>query len=110
MIIRASFLLLSALVICCRAEATVDKNVTESHVWNSTGKCSWGWFRYGTRCFKFISNTRTWSESERYCVMMGGNLASVHSGEEYHFIQDLVRRHTQDTPRAWIGGCDAAQE
>lgn len=41
--------------------------------------------------------------------MMGGNLASVHSRNEYYFVQDLVRKNTQSTPATWIGGCDAAQ-
>ncbi|XP_063077512.1 ladderlectin-like [Engraulis encrasicolus] len=72
--------------------------------------CPWGWQRYERRCFKFVSTTRTWAEAERYCVMMGGNLASVHSRNEYYFVQDLVRKNTQSTPVTWIGGCDAAQE
>ena len=40
---------------------------------------------------------------------MGGNLASVHSTDEYRFIQELIREHTGGTPRPWIGGYDAAQ-
>ncbi|KAL0970599.1 hypothetical protein UPYG_G00244230, partial [Umbra pygmaea] len=38
----------------------------------------------------------------------GGNLASVHSPDQQVFIQNLIKRHT-DEP-VWIGGYDAAQE
>ena len=44
-----------------------------------------------------------------HCLAIGGNLASVHSIDEYSFIQELIREHTEGTPRTWIGGCDAAQ-
>ncbi|XP_031416970.1 ladderlectin-like [Clupea harengus] len=121
MIFRASFPLLSALLICCGATTGTEGSeqevevhsldlATESDVGNSTGTCPQYWTPYVTRCFKFVSKARTWAESERYCVIMGGNLASVHSTDEYSFIQEVIRKHTDGTPRTWIGGCDAAQE
>ncbi|XP_062384960.1 ladderlectin-like, partial [Sardina pilchardus] len=61
------------------------------------------------RCFKFISTARTWAEAERFCLLLGGNLASVHSVEEYHFIQGLIVMHTNGSPATWIGGSDAQQ-
>ncbi|KAL2078272.1 hypothetical protein ACEWY4_025957 [Coilia grayii] len=67
--------------------------------------CPAGWSQYKNRCFMFVSTERTWAESERYCISMGGNLASVHSREEYNFIDSLFSTH-----RVWIGGCDAVQE
>ncbi|XP_031417447.1 ladderlectin-like [Clupea harengus] len=75
-----------------------------------TETCPQNWTPYGTRCFKFVSTARSWSKSESHCVAMGGNLASVHSIAEYHFIQELLRKRTQGTPGTWIGGNDAAQE
>ncbi|XP_045065313.1 ladderlectin-like [Coregonus clupeaformis] len=71
--------------------------------------CPSGWTRYGSRCFMFVSTQRTWLEAERYCVHFGANLASVHSSAEHHFVQELVRRHTNDLTYAWIGGFDHVQ-
>ncbi|XP_063077513.1 ladderlectin-like [Engraulis encrasicolus] len=104
MISKISFILLSALLIGCGAAPF------QGLARSALQSCPWGWLRYDNRCFKFVSTKRTWAESERYCVMMGGNLASVHNMDEYYFVQDLVRTHTHDTPHTWIGGCDAAQE
>uniref|UniRef100_A0A673W7I0 C-type lectin domain-containing protein n=1 Tax=Salmo trutta TaxID=8032 RepID=A0A673W7I0_SALTR len=76
----------------------------------SSGVCPTGWFNHGHRCFTYIRTERTWAESEQYCVFQGANLASIHSTEENHFIQEMIRRQTHDFPRAWIGGQDATQE
>uniref|UniRef100_UPI003AAE62F3 ladderlectin-like n=1 Tax=Centroberyx gerrardi TaxID=166262 RepID=UPI003AAE62F3 len=76
----------------------------------SRSRCSSGWTQYGSRCFIFISSSRTWPEAERYCLHFGANLASVHSFEEYHYIQEIVRRNTGGFPRTWIGGTDTAQD
>lgn len=40
---------------------------------------------------------------------MGGNLASVHSTDEYHGIQRLIWRITNAYPHTWLGGSDAIQ-
>uniref|UniRef100_A0A8C8K8N0 C-type lectin domain-containing protein n=1 Tax=Oncorhynchus tshawytscha TaxID=74940 RepID=A0A8C8K8N0_ONCTS len=76
----------------------------------SSSVCSTGWFKHGHRCFTYIRTERTWAESEQYCVFQGANLASIHSTEENHFIQEMIRRQTHDFPRVWIGGQDATQE
>lgn len=39
----------------------------------------------------------------------GANLASIHSSEEYHFVQELIILQTEDFTPAWIGGFDAVQ-
>uniref|UniRef100_A0A8C7HDA7 C-type lectin domain-containing protein n=1 Tax=Oncorhynchus kisutch TaxID=8019 RepID=A0A8C7HDA7_ONCKI len=72
----------------------------------SSSVCSTGWFKHGHRCFTYIRTERTWAESEQYCVFQGANLASIHSTEENHFIQEMIRRQTHDFPRVWIGGQD----
>ncbi|XDV11358.1 hypothetical protein PO909_000321 [Leuciscus waleckii] len=66
-----------------------------------------GWSAFGSRCFKFFYNLQTWIDAEKFCLQFDGNLASVHSHEEYAFIQNLIRSETQATTRAWIGGNDA---
>ncbi|XP_076157950.1 ladderlectin-like [Alosa pseudoharengus] len=69
-----------------------------------------GWEQYDQRCFKFVSSLKTWAEAERFCLLLGGHLASVHSVAEYHFIQGLIVMQTLDSPLTWIGGSDAQQE
>ncbi|XP_063040772.1 ladderlectin-like [Engraulis encrasicolus] len=72
--------------------------------------CPDGWEQYGERCYKFISTARSWAEAERFCVLLGGNLASVHSIAEYHYIQGLIVTATHGAPLTWLGGTDAQQE
>ncbi|XP_048015844.1 galactose-specific lectin nattectin-like [Megalobrama amblycephala] len=73
-------------------------------------ECKEGWVSYECRCFKFFSNRYTWARAEKTCLDYGGNLASVHSHEEYMFVQNLVRHETQSTTSTWIGGYDAVEE
>ncbi|XDV11353.1 hypothetical protein PO909_000316 [Leuciscus waleckii] len=47
---------------------------------------------------------------QKFCLQFDGNLASVHSHDEYTFIQNLIRYATQATTLAWIGGHDAVHE
>ncbi|XP_070996125.1 ladderlectin-like [Oncorhynchus clarkii lewisi] len=75
----------------------------------SRSQCPTGWFQFGSRCIMFVDNTRTWLLAERYCVHFGANLASIHSSEEYHFVQELIILQTEDFTPAWIGGFDAVQ-
>ncbi|XDV11360.1 hypothetical protein PO909_000323 [Leuciscus waleckii] len=72
--------------------------------------CMDGWSAFGNRCFRFFYNPQTWIDAERFCLQYDGNLASVHSLEEYAVIHDLIRSETQASMRAWIGGHDAVQE
>ena len=50
-----------------------------------------------------------YSFPQRFCLLQGGNLASVHSLSEYYFIQGLIVTLTHGTPLTWIGGSDAQQ-
>ncbi|RXN28098.1 galactose-specific lectin nattectin-like protein [Labeo rohita] len=44
------------------------------------------------------------------CLAHDGNLASVHTYEEYRFIQSLIQTKNQASTEAWIGGYDAVKE
>ncbi|XP_014881082.1 ladderlectin-like [Poecilia latipinna] len=72
--------------------------------------CPSGWTLIQGRCFKYIPRRLTWGKAERNCISMGGNLASVHSSEEYHEIQSLIMRATYAMKVTWIGGSDATEE
>ncbi|XP_056154616.1 ladderlectin-like [Lampris incognitus] len=76
----------------------------------SRSYCPPGWSGFGSRCFIYINSPRSWPQAEQYCVHFGATLASVHSSNEYYFIQEVVRRRTGEFPRTWIGGIDAVQE
>ncbi|KAL7876140.1 hypothetical protein AOLI_G00111030 [Acnodon oligacanthus] len=73
-------------------------------------ECQNGWYQFGSRCFRIYTAAVTWSYAEQNCVDMGGHLASVHSSEEYIFIQELVQNATNSNSQTWLGGTDAAQE
>ncbi|XP_077058634.1 galactose-specific lectin nattectin-like [Siphateles boraxobius] len=87
--------------------ASVEANPVGS---NNRRVCEGGWSSFGSRCFKFFNNHQTWIEAEKTCLHFRGNLASVHSHEEYMFLQRLVRDTTYTTTGAWIGGHDAVNE
>lgn len=69
--------------------------------------CPHGWSYFEERCFIFVDTLKTWVEAEVYCQFDEANLASVHSYEENHFVQSLIRENTHDFPETWIGGSDA---
>ncbi|XP_042171757.1 ladderlectin-like isoform X2 [Oncorhynchus tshawytscha] len=85
-------------------------NTTEEEVegGDSQSPCPAGWHQNEHRCFSFYPVWATWATAELYCSQHRGNLVSVHSPGQQVFVQDLVRRHT-DQP-VWMGGYDAAQE
>ncbi|XP_036801342.1 uncharacterized protein LOC118938870 isoform X1 [Oncorhynchus mykiss] len=85
-------------------------NTTEEEVEgvDSQSPCPAGWHQNEHRCFSFYPVWATWATAELYCSQHRGNLVSVHSPGQQVFVQDLVRRHT-DQP-VWMGGYDAAQE
>ncbi|KAK7933327.1 hypothetical protein WMY93_004223 [Mugilogobius chulae] len=72
--------------------------------------CPEGWTRFGSRCFKYIQETKTWIDAEKSCQTLGANLASIHSAEEDDFILDMIQKATGARNRTWIGGSDAAKE
>ncbi|KAK9978822.1 hypothetical protein ABG768_020560 [Culter alburnus] len=74
------------------------------------GACREGWSAFECRCFKFFNIPQTWSRAEKFCLYYKGNLASVHSHDEYMFIQRMIRQTTHATPFTWIGGHDAPEE
>ncbi|XP_067298921.1 ladderlectin [Pseudorasbora parva] len=73
-------------------------------------KCPRGWEKFGTQCFKYISESKTWAEAEQHCVDHGGNLASVQSKVTSNFLKTFVKKHSTGITRTWIGAHDAPQE
>lgn len=57
-----------------------------------------------SRCCSLLS-----SPLKKNCLVMGANLASVHSSTEYHGIQHLIVTASHDYQETWIGGSDAQE-
>ncbi|KAL0968617.1 hypothetical protein UPYG_G00269220 [Umbra pygmaea] len=72
--------------------------------------CSDGWTEINSRYFKYVSTPKTWLDSEKFCISLGGNLASVHSAGEYDAIRRLVSISAGGDPATWIGGTDSYQD
>ncbi|XP_022607096.1 ladderlectin-like isoform X1 [Seriola dumerili] len=82
----------------------------ESHLVKRSTSCSAGWSLFSGRCFRYVPKPMTWAKAERNCRSMGANLASVHSTQDYHKIQNLILTTTHQQKETWIGGSDAQEE
>ncbi|MED6243220.1 hypothetical protein ATANTOWER_016826 [Ataeniobius toweri] len=72
--------------------------------------CPYGWSQFKHRCYRYFSTPMTWARAERTCLSMQATLASVHSFEEYHHIQGVIKTVNLHTKQAWLGGSDAQEE
>ncbi|XP_058251018.1 galactose-specific lectin nattectin-like isoform X2 [Hemibagrus wyckioides] len=73
-------------------------------------KCQRGWSQFGLRCFRIFITSTSWGDAEQNCMVMGGHLASVHSIEEYNFIQALVLNAFNSNAQTWLGASDIREE
>ncbi|XP_078118879.1 galactose-specific lectin nattectin-like isoform X2 [Sander vitreus] len=72
--------------------------------------CPPGWTQFGSRCFAFHIQTKSWPDAENFCISTGGNLASIHSDEENTFLKDFINQVSGTYKTSWIGGFDAVKE
>uniref|UniRef100_A0A8C9XK48 Galactose-specific lectin nattectin-like n=1 Tax=Sander lucioperca TaxID=283035 RepID=A0A8C9XK48_SANLU len=72
--------------------------------------CPPDWTQFGSRCFAFYIQTKTWIDAETFCQTAGGNLASIHSDAEHAFIKAFINQVTGTPRTSWIGGFDAVKE
>uniref|UniRef100_UPI0037E84268 ladderlectin-like n=1 Tax=Semicossyphus pulcher TaxID=241346 RepID=UPI0037E84268 len=82
----------------------------ETDLFKRATTCPSGWTAGNDRCFLYISSYKTWAQAERYCQSYGGNLASVHSASDYHFIQWVITTATYKHAETWLGASDAQEE
>ncbi|XP_047434850.1 type-2 ice-structuring protein-like [Mugil cephalus] len=64
--------------------------------------CPEGWEVFQGRCYYFENEDMTWPQAQSNCAMMGSTLVSVHSPQEYSFLQQLTNR--AGNQKAWVGG------
>ncbi|XP_032364724.1 galactose-specific lectin nattectin-like [Etheostoma spectabile] len=74
------------------------------------GPCPPGWTQFGSRCFSFNFQGKSWIDAENFCKAAGGHLASVHSEEEQVFLKTFINQVSGEYKRTWIGGFDSVQE
>ncbi|XP_039674872.1 galactose-specific lectin nattectin-like [Perca fluviatilis] len=72
--------------------------------------CPPGWTPFGSRCFSFNFQGKSWIDAENFCKAASGNLASVHSEEEHEFLKTFIRQVTGENKRTWVGGFDSVKE
>ncbi|KAF3696632.1 Galactose-specific lectin nattectin [Channa argus] len=73
-------------------------------------RCPTGWTQFGDHCYVFYFDAKEWAEAEVACIDIGGNLASIHTKEQYTFIKDMIKRLTGKDGPTWVGGHDAVKE
>ncbi|MBN3302177.1 lactose-binding lectin l-2 isoform X2 [Amia ocellicauda] len=72
--------------------------------------CPEEWTIFKDQCFEFIDHEKSWLDAELHCLGLGGNLASVHTEEEYKFLLQELHHHNSSNDKAWLGGSDHYQE
>ncbi|XP_039631878.1 lectin-like [Polypterus senegalus] len=82
---------------------------TVTDVSYSLDSCEPGWTSYFSDCYQYFPMPKTWIDAELYCVSLGGNLASVHSSGDNHFITSLIRRSDSHNPISWLGGSNSVR-
>nr|BAD83812.1 C-type lectin [Echidna delicatula] len=73
------------------------------------GPCYDGWVYNNLRCFRYISDKKSWIDAEVNCVSIGGNLASECCEEDDNFMKELQKSAHGDGP-FWIGLTDLHKE
>ncbi|KAI5609591.1 hypothetical protein C0J50_9429, partial [Silurus asotus] len=73
-------------------------------------RCQHNWSQFESRCFRIFRTSSNWMGAEQNCVKMNGHLASLHSKDEYTFLQDLVVSATGSNAETWLGATDVLQE
>uniref|UniRef100_A0A8C9Z6D1 C-type lectin domain-containing protein n=1 Tax=Sander lucioperca TaxID=283035 RepID=A0A8C9Z6D1_SANLU len=79
--------------------ASVSKNYGQT-------PCPPGWTQFGSRCFTFHIQTKSWPDAENFCIAAGGTLASIHSAAENTFLKNFINQVSGTYKNSWIGGFD----
>ncbi|KAK1894937.1 Lactose-binding lectin l-2 [Dissostichus eleginoides] len=72
--------------------------------------CPSFWFSFNGRCYNYIATKMTWADAELHCVSQGGNLVSIHSQGENHFVRSLIKNFDPTQGYTWIGLSDIHKE
>ncbi|XP_040894478.1 type-2 ice-structuring protein-like isoform X2 [Toxotes jaculatrix] len=106
--------MLTATLLVCAMMALTGANDpsinSTSLIINRDESCPSNWKKFNDRCFNFVPRSLSWATAEKNCQSMDANLASVHSIEEYHFIQSVIQDNTAQDQETWVGASDCQEE
>ncbi|XP_037620412.1 C-type mannose receptor 2-like [Sebastes umbrosus] len=83
-------------------ETTPPISITQAPLSPSQMACPEGWEVFQGRCYYFVNDGMTWPQAQSNCAMLESMLVSVHSAQEYGFLQQLTKNNGNQ--EAWLGG------
>ncbi|XP_031148985.1 galactose-specific lectin nattectin-like [Sander lucioperca] len=87
------------------------ENKAASDDWSK--RCPPGWTESDQKCYMFHSSKKDWADAENFCTTIGGNLASIHTAEEYKLIREGIQMVTGTNKNTWLrcnkGWCVAVE-
>ncbi|XP_060559415.1 lectin-like [Ruditapes philippinarum] len=73
--------------------------------------CDNGWVPFGSSCYKYFTDRKTWSQAKTYCESQKSHLTIVMSTEENNFLKAELRKHHLDKlDQVWMDGDDLKVE
>ncbi|XP_029970822.1 macrophage mannose receptor 1-like isoform X2 [Salarias fasciatus] len=86
----------------CKRRSSPPVNSTVAPTAPPKGGCPLAWTKFGTKCYNIVSDRKvTWEEARRQCIMMRGNLVSIHARNVQAFlVTKLIDVSNTDM---WIG-------
>ena len=73
-------------------------------------KCPNHWMEFNRSCYQFQFEKLSWSDADELCKNKSGELASIHSKQEYYFIVELSSSVLGPPSYVWLGGQDLVTE
>ncbi|XP_070696048.1 galactose-specific lectin nattectin-like [Pempheris klunzingeri] len=97
-------------LLCLTSGLWITANACETHLEHGCKHCPADWTQTGDRCYMFHHSEKVWADAEHFCTTLGGNLASIHTSQEYKHLREMIHRVTGAHKSTWVGGYDAAKE
>ncbi|XP_078110026.1 galactose-specific lectin nattectin-like [Sander vitreus] len=98
-------------VLCLTSGLWTGANAENETAPDEYGKCCPpGWTLFYQNCYMFHHGEMDWADAEHFCTIIGGNLASLPTTEEYMLLREGIQLVTGSNKNTWVGGYHAAKE